>query len=108
VHHSSAGGGPAVYVGQFTSFAATVQAQYAHLRRIAEVANDADLRARLDAIRSLDSPTLQHFLAINGLLNARVPPVDAVMVQRLQSRLPALMKPEETIGSSKGSISGGS
>jgi pimeloyl-ACP methyl ester carboxylesterase len=84
-----------VGVGQFTSFAATVQAQYAYLRRIAETANDAKLRDRLDAIGSVESPTLQHFFAMNPLLNERVPRADAVMMQRLQSRLPALMKPED-------------
>jgi pimeloyl-ACP methyl ester carboxylesterase len=84
-----------VGVGQFASFAGTVQAQYAYLRRVAETANDAELRARLDAIGSVDLPTVQHFLAINALLNARVPPVDAAALERLQSRMPALMKLEE-------------
>src|SRR5207253_11480423 len=84
-----------VGVGQFASFAGTVQAQYAYLRRIADTANDAGLRARLDAIGSLDSPTLQHFLAINALLNAHAPPGDEATVQRLQSRMPALMKQED-------------
>lgn len=84
-----------VGVGQFASFVGTVQAQYAYLRRVAETANDAELRARLDAIGAVDSPTLQHFSAINGLLNSRVPPVDAATMQRLQSRMPAVMKQEE-------------
>ena len=41
------------------------------------------------------SPTLQHFIAINALLNAHAPPDDEATVQRLQSRMPALMKQEE-------------
>ena len=91
-----------VGVGQFASFAGTVQAQYAYLRRIADTANDAGLRARLDAIGSLDSPTLQHFLAFNALLNAHAPPGHEATVQRLQSRMPALMKQEERASWSAG------
>src|SRR5439155_21318689 len=60
-----------VGMGQFASFAGTAQAQYAYLRRLAETATDAALRARLDATRSLYPPTLQPLRPHNASPNPR-------------------------------------
>jgi pimeloyl-ACP methyl ester carboxylesterase len=81
----------AAYVGtgQFASFTGTVDAQIAYLRQRA--ADDPELIAQLDGLRSLDSQSLAKFGSVNRLLASYGPAVDAAFMQRLQSRAAEVM-----------------
>jgi pimeloyl-ACP methyl ester carboxylesterase len=85
----------AAYVGtgQVGSFARSVDAQIAYMR--ARTAGDSQMIAKLDALDSLDSRTLEKFGAVNRLLASRVPAVDAAFFQALQSRAAEAMTPTE-------------
>jgi proline iminopeptidase len=86
----------AAYVGtgQFTSFAATVDAQIAFMRgRV--VPGDAASIAQLDELRALVAPPLQKFGAVSRLLPTRAPASHVAFMQGLQSRAAETMTPTE-------------
>ena len=87
----------AAYVGtgQFASLASTVDAQIAYLRERAAAIGDVELAARLDELASQALPALGKFGAVNQLLAARGPAIDAAFLQRLQERSAEVMSPAE-------------
>jgi proline iminopeptidase len=86
--------GAYVGTGQFTSFAATVDAQIVHMReRVAP--GDAASIAQLDELRALALPPLQKFVAVSRLLPARAPAAHVAFMQGLQSRAAEVMTPAE-------------
>lgn len=85
-----------LYVGtaQFASFAGAVEAQLAHLQRLA--ADDPALTSELEALAALDSQSLQRFGGVNRILQGgRLPAVDVAWLQRLPARASEAMTPEE-------------